>query len=411
MKKRVTRPKPARAKLRPQPSGAFPVVGIEPSADGLEAVNRLLKDVAQDPGMAYVLVQHLDPLHESALTAVLSRATPMLVKEARDGMAVEPDYVYVIPPNKTMSIENHVLHLLPRNKGGEINPPVDYFFRSLAADRETQVIGIVMSGTGTDGNVGLEEIEAGAAITIVKELRDDLVNLFGRIDIPITMMGDELPIPRFTPQAVQVLKLIPGDIGRPIPVFKLKLPNLLELITEVIESLTVKEQEVQGMDGHWYALRIRACKTADNGINGVVITLQDIDAVKHTLEEVEGACSFAGATITTAREPLIILDADLRMRAANQRFSTCFRTQREETEGKFIHEPGAGGWAEPGLQELLGKVVPEKTSFHDFSIEISLPGLKKKSIVKNARRLAFSAGHPPMILLAMEEVNGKPSPP
>jgi two-component system CheB/CheR fusion protein len=249
--------------------------------------------------------------------------------------------------------------------------------------------------------------------TELQELSDDLVNLFGSVDIPIIMLSDDLRIRRFNPRAVKVLSLIEGDIGRPISDFKLKLklPNLQELITEVLESLTVKEQEVQDMEGRWYALRIRPYKTSDNRINGVVITLQGIDAVKQTLEEVEGARSFAEAIVATVREPLLILDADLRVRTANQSFYTCFRTGREQTEGKLIHELRGRGWAEPALRELLEKVLPEKSIFQDFRIEISLPGVKKKLMLLNARRLAPSAGHPPMILLAMEEVTGKLNPP
>jgi two-component system CheB/CheR fusion protein len=248
--------------------------------------------------------------------------------------------------------------------------------------------------------------------TELQQLSDDLVNLFGSVDIPIIMLSDDLRIRRFNPRAVKVLNLIEGDIGRPISDFKLKLilPNLQELITAVLESLTVKEQEVQDMEGRWYALRIRPYKTADNRINGVVITLQDIDAVKHTLEAVEGARNFAEAIVATVREPLLILDADLRVRTANQSFYTCFRTGREQTEGKLIHELGAGAWAGPALRELLEKVLPEKSIFHDFRMEISLPRVKKKVMLLNARRLTPSAGHPPMILLAMEEVTGKPNP-
>jgi two-component system CheB/CheR fusion protein len=248
--------------------------------------------------------------------------------------------------------------------------------------------------------------------TELQQLSDDLVNLFGSVDIPIIMLSDDLRIRRFNPRAVKVLNLIEGDIGRPISDFKLKLilPNLQELITAVLESLTVKEQEVQDMEGRWYALRIRPYKTADNRINGVVITLQDIDAVKHTLEAVEGARNFAEAIVATVREPLLILDAALRVRTANQSFYTCFRTGREQTEGKLIHELGAGAWAGPALRELLEKVLPEKSIFHDFRMEISLPRVKKKVMLLNARRLTPSAGHPPMILLAMEEVTGKPNP-
>ena len=146
----------------------FPIVGIGASAGGLEAVTQLLRNLPPDTGLAFVLVQHLDPKHESALTALLSRVTPMPVSEAEDGTLVQPGHVYVIPPNKKMGIDNRTLLLLPRENGGDLHAPVDYFFRSLAADQSGHAIGIVLSGTGSDGTQGLEEIKAAGGITFVQ---------------------------------------------------------------------------------------------------------------------------------------------------------------------------------------------------------------------------------------------------
>jgi len=111
--------KPAKAKVRRTAPAtvSFPIAGIGASAGGLEAVTQLLKSLPATTGMGFVLVQHLDPQHESALAALLSRTTEMPVIEARDGMRVEKDHFYVIPPNKKMGISNRTLQLLPRGNG------------------------------------------------------------------------------------------------------------------------------------------------------------------------------------------------------------------------------------------------------------------------------------------------------
>jgi two-component system CheB/CheR fusion protein len=247
----------------------------------------------------------------------------------------------------------------------------------------------------------------------LQELTDDMGNLFSSVDIPILMLSNDLRIRRYTPRAVKVLNLIAADIGRPISDFKIKLnlPNLQELITEVIETLNVKELDVQDLDGRWYALRIRPYKTADSRINGVVLTLQDIDAVKRTLAEAEAARGFAEAIVATVREPLLILSADLRVKSANQSYYSLFRTTPASCQGRFIYDVIDRAWDLPPLRELLEKILPKKSTFQDFRIEHDFPGIGRKTLLLNARRLAPEAGQPPLILLALEDVTARPEQP
>ncbi len=147
---------------------AFPVVGIGASAGGLEAVTQLLEALPSNTGMAFVLVQHLDPKHESKLDSILAKATPMPVREATNGTALETDRLYIIPPNATMKIADGMLHLEPRGEGGLHHLPVDAFFRSLAEDRQSGAIGVVLSGTGSDGTLGLEDLKAAGGITFAQ---------------------------------------------------------------------------------------------------------------------------------------------------------------------------------------------------------------------------------------------------
>jgi len=147
----------------------FPVVGVGASAGGLEAFTQLLQRLPADTGMAFVLVQHLHPEYESALTEILSRATSMPVTEAVDNMPVEPDHVYVIPPNVYLAVLHGVLHLLPRVAITGQNLPIDHFLRSLAEDQGSKAIGVILSGTASDGVLGLKAIKGEGGITFAQD--------------------------------------------------------------------------------------------------------------------------------------------------------------------------------------------------------------------------------------------------
>jgi len=149
---------------------AFPVVGIGASAGGLEAFSGLLRALPKDPGVALVFVQHLAPRHDSRLPEILARETSLAVVPVTDGMAVERDHVYVIPPAETLEIAGGVLQFTARGETkAHVHYPIDTFFRSLAADQGHQAIGVVLSGTATDGTLGLEEIKAEGGITFAQD--------------------------------------------------------------------------------------------------------------------------------------------------------------------------------------------------------------------------------------------------
>ena len=145
--------------LAAQEHPAFPVVGIGASAGGLDALTHLLQALPTDTGMAFVVVQHLDPTHSSMLSEILSRATRLPVTEVKDEPPVEPNHVYVLPPNRNMIVRQGVLSLAPRTEARGQHRPIDSFFRSLAEDQKHKAIGVILSGSGTDSTVGLEEIE------------------------------------------------------------------------------------------------------------------------------------------------------------------------------------------------------------------------------------------------------------
>lgn len=146
----------------------FPIVGIGASAGGLNAYSKLLKALPLDTGMAFVLVQHLDPKHASMLPELLGRTTLMPVIEISDGLHVEPNKVYVMPPNYSLAILHGRLHLMPRPDAQGKHLPIDDFLRTLADDMQSNAIGVILSGTASDGTFGLRAIKAEGGITFAQ---------------------------------------------------------------------------------------------------------------------------------------------------------------------------------------------------------------------------------------------------
>ena len=147
----------------------FPIVGIGASAGGLEALETLFKAMPVDAGIAFVLVVHLDPTHISILPELLQKHTKMPVCQIEDGMAVERDHVYVIPPNKDLAILRGTLQLLDVVQPRGANLPIDSFLRALAQDQEGNAVCIILSGTGTDGTLGVKAIKGEAGMVMAQD--------------------------------------------------------------------------------------------------------------------------------------------------------------------------------------------------------------------------------------------------
>jgi len=150
-------------------TGKFPIVGIGASAGGLEALEQFFGNMPAENGMAFVVVQHLDPNHKDLMPELLQRNTQMKVMQVSDGVKAKPGCVYVIPPNKSMSLLNGVLHLFSPVVMRGMRLPIDIFFRSLAADRMDRSIGVILSGMGSDGSLGVKAIKENNGIVLVQE--------------------------------------------------------------------------------------------------------------------------------------------------------------------------------------------------------------------------------------------------
>jgi two-component system CheB/CheR fusion protein len=154
----------------PPRAEAFPIVGIGSSAGGLEALEQFFRHMPRECGMAFVVVQHLDPGDRGGFADLLQRASTMPVEQARDLQRVERDHVYICPPAKDISVLHGVLHIMPQRSPRGLNLPVDFFFRSLAEDRQERAIAVVVSGMGTDGTLGLRAIKEKGGATFVQAL-------------------------------------------------------------------------------------------------------------------------------------------------------------------------------------------------------------------------------------------------
>ncbi len=177
LKSQKRRPARAASLATPAPSApikrpvdrSFPIVGIGASAGGLEALVQFFEQVPPDCGMAFAVVQHLDPTQKGMMPELLQRSTSMKVTQVTDRIRVRPGRVYVIPPNRDLSLLHGTLHLLVPAAPRGLRLPIDFFFRSLAEDQQQRSVGIILSGMGSDGTLGLRAIKEKAGVTLVQD--------------------------------------------------------------------------------------------------------------------------------------------------------------------------------------------------------------------------------------------------
>ena len=240
------------------------------------------------------------------------------------------------------------------------------------------------------------------------QVSNDFQNLLSSINIPILMLGADLRIRRFTPTAAVLFNLIPTDIGRPFSDInhKLLLTRLEAQILEVINTLHLKNQEVQDQDGHWYDLRIRPYRTLNNRIDGAVVVLVEIDALKRSADQLREARDYAEAIVQTVRESLVVLNANLQVMTANQQFYDTFQVTPSETEHIQIFDLGNGQWNIPQLRLLLEDLLPHNTEVANFQVVHEFEHIGQKTMRLNARKLLLDNENQ-LILLAIEDVDDR----
>ncbi|MGB8190923.1 MAG: chemotaxis protein CheB [Chitinophagaceae bacterium] len=195
-------------------SKPYPIVAIGASAGGLEAMTQLLKHLPADTGMAYVYIQHLDPNHESMLAEILARSTAMKVKQAEHMVPIEPDHLFIIPPDKNLAIIDGVITLNERKPRPVINMPIDEFFISLAEKQKDGAIGVVLSGTANDGTAGLKAIKVAGGITMAQDNSAKFQGMpqsaisEGVVDLILSPQDIAKELQRFSAQTEKIVKVM-----------------------------------------------------------------------------------------------------------------------------------------------------------------------------------------------------------
>ncbi len=241
--------------------------------------------------------------------------------------------------------------------------------------------------------------------TELSAINSDLKNLLSAVSLAILMVDHDLRVRRFNPAAEKLLNLGPLDVGRPIGHLRgeLETPKVEDQVRAVIESLDPLTQELQSSDGRWFCLSIRPYRTLDNHIAGAIITIQDIDSLKRSLQAAEEARDYAEGMIKTVREPLVVLDADLRVLRATSAFYETFQVAREETEGRLLYDLGNGQWNQRGLRERLGGALFRQEPFHDYEVTHDFPHIGRRTVRLNAQRIPLPDDKPRVLLLAIED--------
>ena len=199
----------SKAKTTASKTGQFPIVCIGASAGGLEAMEQFLSHVPENTGMAFIIIQHLDPTQKGMLPELLQRTSHMPVLQVKDRMHVKPDFVYVIPPNTSMSILKGVLHLFEPIEARGLRLPIDFFLRSLADDQQENGIAVILSGMGSDGSAGLRALKGKNGIALVQdpaEAKYDSMprNAIDAVVVDIIAPASELPV-----KLVEFIKYVP----------------------------------------------------------------------------------------------------------------------------------------------------------------------------------------------------------
>jgi len=188
----------------------FPIIGIGASAGGLEALEQFFENMPINNGMGFVVIQHLDPNHVGIMPELLQRITSMKVLQASDELKVKPNCVYVIPPNKSMSMLNGALHLFDPVETRGLRLPIDIFFRSLAEDRQDKSIGVILSGMGSDGSLGMKAIKEKNGIVLVQDPSSAKFDGMPRSAIDAVIADIVAPAEELPAKLIAYLKFLPS---------------------------------------------------------------------------------------------------------------------------------------------------------------------------------------------------------
>ncbi|MEN3940231.1 CheR family methyltransferase [Prosthecobacter sp. SYSU 5D2] len=240
-------------------------------------------------------------------------------------------------------------------------------------------------------------------------LNSDLNNLQASLQTAILLLGRDLSIRRFSPSAEKIFNLVAADLGRNFVGLRhhLNLPGLADMLTDVMESISPREMEVQDREGRWFSLQVRPYLTLDKRIDGVVLVLNDINDLKHQQQQIAAARDYAEAILRTLPVPFLILRADLRVQSASDVFYKVFDVDASESEGRLIYELGNRQWDIPDLRKLLEDILPQKNHFTGYEVNHEFETLGSRTMLLNARQVDSADGTPDRIVLAIEDITDR----
>ena len=244
----------------------------------------------------------------------------------------------------------------------------------------------------------------------LSETNDDMQNLLNSTDIATIFLDCDLKIRRFTRQSKNIIKLIDSDIGRPLEdlVSNLKYEHLLDDAKTVLQTLVYKDTEVQTVNDDWYLLRILPYRTAENMIDGLVISFIDIGKLKKA-EQTAHAAYLTTAIVNTVRQPMLVLDNELRILTANPAFKQIFNSKNENLTEQSLFAINESAWDSAQLRKHLNGILTRNIAFEEYYLDTSFPVIGKKRLMINGCILKQSPGSPALILLVIEDITDKPS--
>ncbi|MBC6605548.1 PAS domain-containing protein [Hymenobacter sp. BT188] len=244
----------------------------------------------------------------------------------------------------------------------------------------------------------------------LSQAANDMKNLLDATEIATIFLNNDLVIKRFTPPVGRIFKLVPADVGRPITDFAntLRYDHLARDVQQVIDRLVSVEATIQATTGEWYAMRILPYRTLDNYINGAVITFNDVTKLKQLEEKLQASTSFAESIIETVREPMLVLNNELRILTISQAFAERYNLNIADAKNQLLAELNGGAWNVPALRTLLLNLVSETNEkFDEVPLEIKLPQLGTRQVLVYGRRLLNHGSQMDCLLLGVSEDTGK----
>ena len=291
-----------------------------------------------------------------------------------------------------------------------------------AANEEVLAINEELQSTNEELETSKEELQSvnEELITVNNQLNDkvedlskandDLANFLNSSDVATLFLDRGFCIRRFTVSATRLMNLLSLDVGRPIKDIANQLVNvnLTSVADAVLKNLATYEQEVAAADGSWYMMRCVPYRTLNDVIDGVVFTFTDVSRLKQSEEAMRRARDYTDNIIQTVPVSLLVLDAKLTVVCANQAFYRTFEVARADTEHRLIYELGSGQWNIPKLREVLDDIAKRDAHIDNFEVEHDFPGIGRKIMSLNGRKLSSNHGDDNnSILLAIEDITGR----